>query len=73
VRSLPSYRFSHLPEGPVPLSFQSSSPVTPLLADAVPSGYRCLAAPAGMWHRQGSEVLARTACRWRTPVAGRCT
>lgn len=52
----------------MPLSFQSSSPVTPLLADAVPSGYRCLAAPAGMWDRQGSEVLARTACRW-LPVA----
>ncbi len=52
----------------MPLSFQPSSPVTPLLADAVPSGYRCLAAPADIWCRRGGEVVDWAACRW-LPVA----
>lgn len=48
----------------MPLSFRPSFAVTPLLADAVPPGYRCLAAPARVWCYRGGEVQAGAACRW---------
>ncbi len=48
----------------MPLSFRPSSAVTPLLADAVPPGYRCLAAPADVRCDRGGEVRAWAACRW---------